>query len=113
MYNFNYWQFGDYLGIGVGVYGKVSDIVIGQVYWCWKVKLLCFYMEVVGGIGWIGGSGVVDVVELLFEYMFNVLWLIDGVLMGDFVVCIGFDFECLKVLLQDVCCCGWLIDDVS
>ena len=26
-HNVNYWQFGDYLGVGAGAHGKVTDLV--------------------------------------------------------------------------------------
>jgi len=30
-HNLNYWRFGDYLGIGAGAHGKVTDAALGRV----------------------------------------------------------------------------------
>src|SRR6201996_4529272 len=30
-HNLNYWRFGDYLGIGAGAHGKITDVAAGQV----------------------------------------------------------------------------------
>ena len=112
-HNLNYWQFGDYLGIGAGAHGKLSDTATGQVHRRWKVKLPRAYLEAAGGPARIGGDGTVDAAELPFEYMLNALRLIDGVLMGDFAARTGLDPERLKAPLQDARRRGWLTDDAA
>src|SRR5688572_12932980 len=70
-HNLNYWEFGDYLGIGAGAHGKVSfsDRVTRHE----RVKSPRDYMT-----GSAGKEGTVDPAELPFEFMLNALRLIDG-----------------------------------
>jgi oxygen-independent coproporphyrinogen-3 oxidase len=37
-HNRNYWEFGDYIGIGAGAHGKLTDPATGKIYRKWKVK---------------------------------------------------------------------------
>jgi oxygen-independent coproporphyrinogen-3 oxidase len=83
-HNLNYWQFGDYLGIGAGAHGKFSDGGSGQIQRRWKTRHPRAYLDAAAGPGRIGGDSVVAADELPFEYMLNALRLIDGVPMADF-----------------------------
>jgi len=44
-HNINYWQFGDYLGIGAGAHGKISDAFQQNIIRRWKEKHPLSYME--------------------------------------------------------------------
>jgi oxygen-independent coproporphyrinogen-3 oxidase len=44
-HNLNYWQFGDYIGIGAGAHGKLSDAFKQQIVRRWKVKQPHAYMQ--------------------------------------------------------------------
>ncbi len=93
VHNLNYWQFGDYLGIGAGAHGKLSDASAGTVRRRWKTRHPRAWMEAAGGPGRIGGDHAVDAAELPFEYMLNALRLIDGVPMADFTARTGLPAE--------------------
>ncbi|MFK2902908.1 radical SAM family heme chaperone HemW [Dyella ginsengisoli] len=112
-HNLNYWQFGDYLGIGAGAHGKVSDVATGKVQRRWKARLPRTYLEASGGPGRIGGGGAVDPAELPFEYMLNALRLIDGVPMGDFAARTGLAPARIDAAVADARRRGWLVDDAS
>ena len=49
VHNLNYWQFGDYLGIGAGAHGKLSDAGAGTVRRRWKTRHPRAWMEAAGG----------------------------------------------------------------
>lgn len=75
-HNLNYWNFGDYLGIGAGAHSKISfpHRVIRQA----RYKQPASYMEHAGA-----GSAIQEEVEigrgeLGFEFMLNALRLTDG-----------------------------------
>jgi len=70
-HNLNYWEFGDYLGIGAGAHGKVSfpDRVTRHE----RAKHPAQYME-----GAATKESTVPVKELPFEFMLNALRLVDG-----------------------------------
>jgi oxygen-independent coproporphyrinogen-3 oxidase len=70
-HNVNYWEFGDYLGIGAGAHGKVSfpDRVTRHE----RPKQPAEYLR-----GAPARESVVPARELPFEFMLNALRLIDG-----------------------------------
>lgn len=110
-HNLNYWQFGDYLGIGAGAHAKLSDPGSGQVQRRWKIRHPRAYMEAAGGVTRIGGDNVVSAAELPFEYMLNALRLIDGVPMTDFAERTGLPPERIATALAMACQRGWLHED--
>ena len=75
-HNLNYWQFGDYLGIGAGAHGKISfpDRVTRHA----RIKQPREYMAAALGEGLMVEARTVDAKELAFEFMLNALRLVDG-----------------------------------
>jgi len=75
-HNLNYWQFGDYLGIGAGAHSKLSfhDKVIRQV----RHKQPQAYMEQVAQDAPLHSEHEVPRDELAFEFMMNALRLNEG-----------------------------------
>ena len=71
-HNLNYWEFGDYVGIGAGAHGKVSfpDRVTRHE----RVKHPAEYMKEPGEVK----SRIVPPSELPFEFMLNALRLVEG-----------------------------------
>jgi putative oxygen-independent coproporphyrinogen III oxidase len=71
-HNLNYWEFGDYLGIGAGAHGKISfpDRITRHE----RAKQPREYLE--------SGSSIMEreipVAELPFEFMLNALRLVEG-----------------------------------
>ncbi|HWX65187.1 MAG TPA: radical SAM family heme chaperone HemW [Rhodanobacter sp.] len=110
-HNLNYWQFGDYLGIGAGAHGKLSDAASGQLHRRWKTRHPRAYMEAAGGAARIGGDNVVSGAELPFEYMLNALRLIDGVPMTAFAERTGLPPGRIAAGLAAARQRGWLHDD--
>ncbi|MBP9742257.1 MAG: oxygen-independent coproporphyrinogen III oxidase-like protein [Burkholderiales bacterium] len=82
-HNLNYWQFGDYLGIGAGAHSKLSfhDKIIRQV----RQKHPTTYMNNVTNSSHIVEDQIIAAAELPFEFMLNALRLIDGVKSSLFV----------------------------
>jgi putative oxygen-independent coproporphyrinogen III oxidase len=111
VHNLNYWQFGDYLGIGAGAHGKLSDAASGQIRRRWKTRSPRAYLASNGGPARIGGEGVVGGSELPFEYMLNALRLIDGVPMSDFTARTGLFLDCIAAPLAEGRRRGWLRDE--
>jgi putative oxygen-independent coproporphyrinogen III oxidase len=75
-HNLNYWQFGDYLGIGAGAHSKLSfpDKIIRQT----RYKQPQAYMQQVAKEAPIQTEHEVSVDELGFEFMMNALRLNEG-----------------------------------
>ncbi|MDM0012479.1 radical SAM family heme chaperone HemW [Variovorax sp. J22P168] len=81
-HNLNYWQFGDYLGIGAGAHSKLSFAhrVVRQV----RFREPRRYMDnAIAGVA-VAQSDEVGIAALPFEYMLNALRLKDGFLLADF-----------------------------
>jgi putative oxygen-independent coproporphyrinogen III oxidase len=110
-HNLNYWRFGDYLGIGAGAHGKISDATRGTVHRRWKSRLPKSYMDAGDSAKRIGGDSVVVDAELPFEYMLNALRLVDGVPSADFAERSGLTIETIEPALAAARQRGWLTDD--
>ncbi|WP_445144695.1 radical SAM family heme chaperone HemW [Dyella sp. Tek66A03] len=111
VHNLNYWRFGDYLGIGAGAHGKLSDADAGAVRRRWKTRHPKAYLAAPGGQERIGGDAPVAGAELPFEYMLNALRLIDGVPLADFAERTGLPAERIAAALAAARQRGWLTDD--
>lgn len=75
-HNLNYWQFGDYVGVGAGAHGKRTDRVAGRIERTAREREPRRYMA--RGARGLAPSQVVRASELPFEFMMNALRLIDG-----------------------------------
>lgn len=83
LHNLNYWQFGDYLGIGAGAHGKLSHMdAEGQwhIERRWKTRQPDAYLRRVNDPrGFIAGKQSIDENELPLEFSMNALRLTQGV----------------------------------
>ena len=75
-HNLNYWQFGDYLGIGAGAHSKLSfpHRVVREM----RHKNPTTYMEAVAQGQEIQQSAEIEADAMGFEFMLNTLRLTDG-----------------------------------
>ena len=77
-HNLNYWQFGDYLGIGAGAHGKITDIRTGKIHRYWKKKQPTEYMAKASKENRLGGQSILVSEDLPFEFLMNNLRLKEG-----------------------------------
>ncbi|WP_390518213.1 radical SAM family heme chaperone HemW [Halioxenophilus aromaticivorans] len=75
-HNLNYWRFGDYLGIGAGAHGKVTDAGSGLIQRRRKTRLPEHYLQAVSPLA---GAVPVAEQEQLLEFAMNALRLVCGV----------------------------------
>ena len=75
-HNLNYWQFGDYLGIGAGAHAKITDT--DGITRLWKVKQPRAFLETAGTAAVLGGEQRLDGNDVAFEFMLNALRLTQG-----------------------------------
>lgn len=76
-HNLNYWEFGDYIGIGAGAHGKYTQD--GNVTRYAKVKHPRDYMEAAQNNQARSTSSTLNDQDKLFEFMLNALRLKEGV----------------------------------
>lgn len=108
-HNLNYWQFGDYLGIGAGAHSKLSFAhrVMRQV----RAREPRLYMDKA-----LAGDAVVQMDEvarrdLPFEYMLNALRLREGFSLTDFSARTGLPLSGIDGALREAQARGWLQQD--
>ena len=98
-HNLNYWQFGDYLGIGCGAHGKVTDVDNQKIYRTVKVKHPKGYLDTNRKA--LDKLHTVTAEELPFEYMMNRLRLFSGFSLDDYQAYTGLSTDTvLPTLLQ-------------
>ena len=78
-HNRNYWEFGDYLGIGAGAHGKLTDPGSHQIHRIWKLKQPNDYLAAAGSVVGMGGDAPIHETDLPVEFLMNALRLVDGV----------------------------------
>ena len=93
-HNLNYWEFGDYLGIGAGAHGKISfpDWITRHE----RAKQPPSYLQGSSGVE----NRVVPPAELPFEFMLNALRLLEGFPPVLFEERTGLPFTILETQLQ-------------
>ena len=92
-HNLNYWRFGDYLGIGAGAHGKVTDKGVSRY---WKQRHPARYLE----SPTVAGSRRVAGRELALEFLMNALRLVDGVEESLFTARTGLPLQALEPALN-------------
>lgn len=77
-HNLNYWQFGDYLGIGAGAHGKITDAAKQTITRRSKQKQPQAFIDNAGSPSVILTEEVISKADIGFEFMLNALRLTDG-----------------------------------
>ena len=77
-HNLNYWQFGDYIGIGAGAHGKISDAAKQSITRRSKQKQPQAYISSAGTGESILTNEIITTRDIGFEFMLNALRLTDG-----------------------------------
>ena len=98
-HNMNYWQFGDYLGIGAGAHAKITDGSQQSITRYWKNKHPKDYLTKKGDT-YIAGSRIIDGKELVFEFLLNALRLNEGFNIDTFLHHTGLDENLLAKSLE-------------
>ena len=75
-HNINYWKFGDYIGIGAGAHGKITDVESQRIFRTLKPKSPKDYLSKMQAGVDISTKKEVD--NVAFEFMLNSLRLKDG-----------------------------------
>lgn len=88
-HNLNYWQFGDYIGIGAGAHGKLTDAASGSVMRTTRHKQPRTYLEAASAAGRLQEMRQVEPADLPFEYMLNALRLREGFDLPSFELATG------------------------
>ena len=77
-HNVNYWRFGDYLGIGAGAHGKISDAAQQSITRRSKQKQPQAYIDSAGTEKSVLTNEIITTKDIGFEFMLNALRLTEG-----------------------------------
>lgn len=97
-HNLNYWQFGDYLGLGAGAHSKLSfpHRVVRQVRW----REPATYMQRARAGQAVSNSDEVGREALPFEFMLNALRLAEGFALDDYRARTGLPLSSIEPALR-------------
>ena len=98
-HNINYWQFGDYLGIGAGAHAKITDGSQQNITRYWKNKHPKDYLTKKGGT-YRAGTRTIDGHELVFEFLLNALRLNEGFSVNTYLNHTGLSENLLRERLE-------------
>lgn len=99
-HNLNYWQFGDYLGIGAGAHGKITQLKNKEIIRRWKTRQPNHYLK--GATTpelsnpYTAGQETLSSRQLPLDFLMNALRLIDGCPSALFSARTGLDLEYIK-----------------
>ena len=97
-HNLNYWQFGDYLGLGAGAHGKLS--FAHRVLRTVKLRDPQRYMEAAKAGQALAQADEVKRADLPFEFMLNALRLRAGFELGQFTERTGLPLSAIQKALE-------------
>ncbi len=112
-HNMNYWRFGDYLGVGAGAHGKLTDERAATVMRQSKRRVPASYIRHAGLEDVYAGQKRLSEPDLILEFMLNVLRLKKGVPRDDFTERTGVMFDTIHEQVTAATEQGLLADDQS
>ena len=105
-HNVNYWQFGDYLGIGAGAHGKITPALTQLIIRTFKPKSPEQYLA---NTHKNGGADLISIAELPLEFVMNHLGLKQGFTISAFEASTGLTIDSLEPVLSQCLKDGLLI----
>jgi len=101
-HNLNYWQFGDYIGIGAGAHGKITQLNTGEplIKRYQKTRQPDAYLNRIGHYN--ASSNILQPEDLPLEFLMNVLRLNNGVKEALYSERTGLPIETLEPVLSQV-----------
>lgn len=107
-HNLNYWQFGDYLGIGAGAHGKLTNAPEQKIERRWKVKQPQDYLNNAATDKRISGEKILTRDDASFEFMMNALRLNNGFATELFQQHVGLPISSIEKALKQAEEKGWI-----
>lgn len=97
-HNLNYWLFGDYLGIGAGAHGKITDLSDQTITRTWKTKHPKDYLD--AATPFINGQKNLSRAEIPLEFMLNALRLYQPIALDIFTQRCGLNRDAILTQLK-------------
>ena len=100
-HNMNYWQFGDYIGIGAGAHSKRTDMQQQQVVRYSKARHPKDYLKAAENKQFEYVTDNIDSSRIQFEFMLNALRLCDGIDKETFIQRTGTQLTSIRPQLDE------------
>lgn len=111
-HNLNYWRFGDYLAIGAGAHGKITD-ADGSIRRYRKHRIPERYMQLArAGDATVAGHAL-SPANIRFEYMLNALRLVEGIDPAHFARRTGLEWSGVAGTMETLCRDGLMRRDAA
>jgi len=102
-HNTNYWQFGDYLGIGAGAHGKITHPERFRVERYSKQRQPKAYLRTAATPQRVAARQALSADDLVAEFMLNALRLSDGFEVADFTSRTGLPYSRIAPRVDTLC----------
>jgi putative oxygen-independent coproporphyrinogen III oxidase len=112
-HNVNYWQFGDYLGLGAGAHGKVTLPGEGAIARRAKARNPRTYRQQAGTAAAVVEERVATPPQAALEFLMNALRVLDGVPGSMFEARAGQPLEAIEAPRRAAVVHGWLAPEVT
>jgi putative oxygen-independent coproporphyrinogen III oxidase len=108
-HNLQYWEFGDYLGIGAGAHGKVTLAQEGSILRRAKRRNPRTFMQLAGSAAVAADERIATPRAVTLEFLMNALRLTEGVSTESFTQRTGLAVEQIADALARARSSGWLV----
>jgi len=99
-HNLNYWRFGDYLGIGAGAHGKLTDTSRQTITRTTRQRHPQAYLEAAGTGACTSGRKALSAGDVLLEYAMNALRLDAGFDSDSFSTATGLPYAAMQPMVE-------------
>lgn len=110
-HNLNYWEFGDYLGIGAGAHSKITDTTSSTILRFAQTRQPRDYLEAAKRAAL--KTQTIPETDIIFEFMLNALRLTQGFNTALFTQRTGLPLNLLTSTLDHACARGLLTYDTQ
>jgi putative oxygen-independent coproporphyrinogen III oxidase len=110
-HNLNYWQFGDYLGIGAGAHAKITDASTQTISRTAKIRHPRSYMDAANSARRISSRNELTEEDVKLEFVLNALRLDRGFTTTGFSETTGLPFSCMQEVVAKACRNGLLLQE--
>ena len=99
-HNLNYWQFGDYLGIGAGAHAKISDAGAQCITRVAKVRHPRSWLETAHSTQRISTTSTLAAEDVVLEFAMNALRLEQGFSPNTFTATTGLPYSLIEAIIN-------------
>ena len=99
-HNINYWQFGDYLGIGAGAHAKITDAATQTICRTSKIKHPRSYLDNVHTAQRISTTTTLTADDVILEFAMNALRLDQGFSRATFSATTGLSYTVIENIVK-------------